>query len=76
MAFPHWTTIATGTGQLHLVRGALPAEARLGEDGANLLRRGWGVHGLDTLRDTHREHPSRMQRLPQRRLIDPEVPRS
>ena len=36
---------------------------------------GFGVQGLDALGDAHRENPSLMKRLTQRRIIDAEVPR-
>jgi hypothetical protein len=75
VAFHSWTTIATGTGQLHLVRGALSASARLGEDAVHILRRGRGVERCDGLGDTDGEQTARMQCLSEGRVLDSEVSR-
>jgi len=75
VAFHHGTARATGTGQQHLVRSPLTIEARLVEDAKDCIGARGLVYGLDRLGDTHREHPSCMQCLAQRLVIDAEIPR-
>ena len=75
VTFHHRAAIAAGTGQLHLVRGPLTVQSRLGEDSADLLSTGIGGNGLAALGNAHRENPSRMERLTQGGVIDAKVPR-
>ncbi len=75
VAFHDRAAIATGTGQVHLVRGALAVQARLSEDVVDFLRTGMRLKGLSGLGDANREYPALMERLPQRRIIDAEITR-
>ena len=65
------TAIATGTGQLYLVRRAFAVQARGIEIVEDRLRCGVRMDRLDCLGDTKRENPSRMQRLAPCGVIGP-----
>ena len=72
--FDHRAAIATGAGELHLVRGALMVQARLVQH----LRISSGVgargEGLDRMRNAYREDAPAMQRLPQLGVIQSQIP--
>ena len=67
--------VATGTGQLHLIRRAFAVQARRIEIVEDRLGRGLRVDRLDWLGDTEREHPSRLQRLAHRGVIGSQIAR-
>jgi hypothetical protein len=74
VTFHHWAAVATGTGQLHLVRSPLPVQARLVEQGQTLFGARLRVDGVHRLGDTDTENPSIMKRLSQSRIIDAKIP--
>lgn len=75
VAFHHRTAVATGPGQLHLVRCAYAVQARRIESVENRWGRGLWVERLDRLGDTERENTSRMQRLSHCGVIGSQVAR-
>lgn len=74
VTFHHGAAVATGTGQLHLVRRTLPVQARLVEQVQNLFGVRLRVDGVHRLGDTDTENPSIMKRLSQGRVIDAKIP--
>jgi hypothetical protein len=75
VAFHHRTAVATGTGQLRLVRRAFAVQARGIEIVEDRLWRGVRVDRLDRLRDPERQNPSRMQRLAHHGVIGAQITR-
>lgn len=63
MAFDNRTTIARGTGSLHLIRRSLAIEGCLIENVQDFLGTGVGRNGLHGFRHANREHLALMQRL-------------
>ena len=75
MAFHDRTAVATGTGQLHLVRRAFAVQAGSIEIVQDRLRCGLWVDRLDRLGNAERENPSRMQCLSHRGVIGSQIAR-
>ena len=73
MAFHHWTAVATGTGQLYLMRRSLTIQTGRIERRKNLLRAGLGIQGLDGFRDANGENAALMQGLTEDRVMDAEI---
>src|SRR2546430_14485956 len=71
--FDHWSAVSTGTGNVHLVWGALSSQARLIEDLEHSLLRGRRRHGFDRPWNAHGENPSGMECLTQRCVIEGQV---
>jgi hypothetical protein len=72
--FHHWSAVAAGTGEVHLVWRACAVPACGGQAGTDLGLGGRWRHRGHRLGDTHREHPSRMQGFTQGRILDTELP--
>jgi hypothetical protein len=70
VTFDDGPAIATGTGQVDLVRGALAVQPRLVQDAKHLLRGGYGSDRFDGVRNPHREDAPGVQRLAQLYLIE------
>ena len=73
VTFHYWPTRATGTGQVHLIGGALAVQARLIEQVEHLVGCRRGVDGRNGVWDAHGENAPRMQGLPHGRVVDAEV---
>ena len=73
--FDHRAAVATGAGEVHLVRGALcgasPPRVSIRRTSSGVGCRG---ERLDRVRDAHGENPPGMQRLPQLGVIQGQIP--
>src|SRR5713226_2799152 len=72
-AFDHRSAVATSTGEMDLVRGALSVQPCLLQHPQHVLRGRRGRERLDGVRDAHRENPSGMQRRTQGGIVERQV---
>src|SRR5947208_1622017 len=70
VTFDDRPAIATGTGQVDLVRGALAIQPRLVQDAEHLLRGGYRRDRCNTVRNPHREDAPGVQRLTQLQVVE------
>ena len=64
VAFHHGTTRATGTGEMHLIRGAFAVSTSLSEDIEDVLGTGIGLDRLNCFGDPYRQNAACMEGLP------------
>ena len=74
-AFDHRSAVAAGTGEMDLVGGPLSTQARFRQYPMHVLLGGRRREGFDRVWDAYRQHPARMQRLTQRRVVERQVAR-
>ena len=75
MTFDDRTTVATGTGELHLIRRSLAMQVRLIEDVADLLGTRVGLDGLHCFRNADAEDMTLMQGLTHDGIVDAQITR-
>src|SRR6266850_8318017 len=73
--FDHRAAVATSTGELHLVRGALMVQAGFVQNPEDLLLGGCRGEGLDRLRNAYGEDSPAMQCRAQRGVIESQIAR-